>query len=182
MPNENWTLFLMNMFFVLCVDMCNSACNVCIMCTQCIFTPHFLSTYLKTRRWMSSIGAGCWGSESSPVSTTPRKYTTLCVSLHCIVYSHTYKGMRVDDIWIHMSWKRMQRDLSSQILSFPVSAGRERRFLIFLVDKPARLIIRKSWKDNGCILLPQSKKTLLPKTFVAVKFGESSRQTATASI
>ena len=81
MPNENWTLFLMNMFFVLCVDMCNSACNVCIMCTQCIFTPHFLSTYLKTRRWMSSIGAGCRGSESSPVSTTPRKYTTLCVSL-----------------------------------------------------------------------------------------------------
>ena len=41
-----------------------------------------------------------------------------------------------------MSWKRMQRDLSSQILSFPVSAGRERRFLIFLVGKPARLIIR----------------------------------------
>lgn len=101
---------------------------------------------------------------------------------HAAQVYNTVCGMRVDDIWIHMSWKRMQRDLSSQILSFPVSAGRERRFLIFLVDKPARLIIRKSWKDNGCILLPQSKKTLLPKTFVAVKFGESSRQTATASI
>ena len=84
MPNENWTLFLMNMFFVLCVDMCNSAYNVYIMFTQCIFTPYFLSTYLKTRRWMSSIGAGCRCSESSPVSTTLRKYTTLCVSLQSI--------------------------------------------------------------------------------------------------
>ena len=112
------------LLFVLYVD----------VCLQCIFTTRFLSTYLKTRRWMSCYGAGCWSSKSSPVSPLHNVSTHKCVRVYTSMYT---TGMRVDlRVW-YMNTHVVEKDAAGtcppRVVPFPVQTshtGEEEMFLI----------------------------------------------------
>ena len=94
------------------------------MCLQCIFTTRFLSTYSKTRRWMSCSGAGCWSSESSPVSSLQNVSTHKCVRVYTSMYT---TGMRVDlRVW-YMNTHVVEKDAAGscppRVVPFPVQTS-----------------------------------------------------------